>query len=167
MVFYASPGDRTPCVVVDWDGEDLRKSRFAVLLRRPSFSSLLLDAWAAFAFKSSLSVILRSLNVSASPWNGREWFKNKKIRLFLTNGEVSCAFLCIALCVQRCCAGDRKWNAGAVDDRLRARTKNPKPLPMDNGRGSNKRAKCKKKNQSSINLLIFGLGYVCHSAATG
>ena len=53
-VFYVSPGDRTPCVVVDCDGEDLRKSRFAVLLRRPSFSSLLLDAWAAFAFKSPL-----------------------------------------------------------------------------------------------------------------
>lgn len=41
-------------MVVDCDGEDLRKSRFAVLLRRPSFSSLLLDAWAAFAFKSPL-----------------------------------------------------------------------------------------------------------------
>lgn len=39
-----SPGDRTPCVVVDCDGEDLRKCRFVVLLRRPSFSSLLLDA---------------------------------------------------------------------------------------------------------------------------
>lgn len=49
-----SPGDRTPCVVVDCDGEDLRKSRFAVLLRRPSFSSLLLDAWAAFAVNSPL-----------------------------------------------------------------------------------------------------------------
>lgn len=53
-VFYVSPGDRTPCVVVDCDGEDLRKSRFAVLLRRPSFSSLLVDAWAAIAFKSPL-----------------------------------------------------------------------------------------------------------------
>ncbi len=51
-----SPEDRTPCVVVDCDGEDLRKSRFAVLLRRPSFSSLLLDAWAAFAFKSPFSL---------------------------------------------------------------------------------------------------------------
>lgn len=41
-------------MVADCDGEDLKKSRFAVLLRRPSFSSLLLDAWAAFAFKSPL-----------------------------------------------------------------------------------------------------------------
>lgn len=41
-------------MVADCDGEDLRKSRFAVQLRRPSFSSLLLDAWAAFAFKSPL-----------------------------------------------------------------------------------------------------------------
>lgn len=40
-VFYASLGDRTPYVAVDYDGEDLRKSRFAVLLRRPSFSGLL------------------------------------------------------------------------------------------------------------------------------
>lgn len=40
-VFYASRGDRTPYVAVDYDGEDLRKSRFAVLLRRPSFSGLL------------------------------------------------------------------------------------------------------------------------------
>lgn len=66
-----SPGDRTPCVVVDCDGEDLRKSRFAVLLRRPSFSSLLLDAWAAFAFKSplfpSFFFFLRSAAVKMSP----------------------------------------------------------------------------------------------------
>lgn len=41
-------------MAADCDGEDLKKSRFAVLLRRPSFSSLLLDAWAAFAFKSPL-----------------------------------------------------------------------------------------------------------------
>lgn len=69
-VFYVSPGDRTPCVVVDCDGEDLRKCRFVVLLRRPSFSSLLLDAWAAFAFKSPLSVFLRSVAVQMSPWRG-------------------------------------------------------------------------------------------------
>ena len=43
-------------MVVDCDDEDLKKSRFAVQLRRPSFSSLLLDAWAAFAFKSPRSV---------------------------------------------------------------------------------------------------------------
>lgn len=69
-VFYVSPGDRTPCVVVDCDGEDLRKSRFAVLLRRPSFSSLLLDAWAVIAFKSPLFpffFFLRSLTVQMSP----------------------------------------------------------------------------------------------------
>lgn len=39
-VSYASPGDRTPCVAADCDGEDLRKSRSAVLLRRPSFFRL-------------------------------------------------------------------------------------------------------------------------------
>lgn len=85
-VFYASPGDRTPCVVVDCDDEDLKKSRFAVQLRRPSFSSLLLDAWAAFAFKSPRSVFLRSVAVQMSPWRRRKRFRNCKIRLFLADG---------------------------------------------------------------------------------
>lgn len=84
-----SQGDRTPCVVVDCDGEDLRKSRFAVQLRRPSFSSLLVDARAAFALKSPLFpfIFLRSLTVQMSPWRRRARFRNWKIRLFLTNGE--------------------------------------------------------------------------------
>ncbi len=84
-----SPGDRTPCVVVDCDGEDLKKSRFVVLLRRPSFSSLLLDAWAAFAFKSPLFPFCfkRSVAVQMSPWRRRKRFRNWKIRLFLTDGE--------------------------------------------------------------------------------
>lgn len=83
-----SPGDRTPCVVVGCDGEDLRKSRFAVLLRRPSFSSLLLDAWAAFAFKSPLfPFFLRNVDVQMSPCRRQKRFRNWKIRLFLTDGE--------------------------------------------------------------------------------
>lgn len=117
-VFYVSPGDRTPCVVVDCDGEDLRKSRFAVLLRRPSFLSLLLDAWAAFAFKSPLffPFFLRSVAVKMSPWRRRKRFRNWKITpCFLRTGKVSCAFLRVAPCVQRCCTGrERKkgWSGG-------------------------------------------------------
>lgn len=77
-------------MVVDCDDEDLKKSRFAVLLRRPSFSSLLLDAWAAFAFNSPLFrfffFFLRSVVVQMSPWRRRKRFRNWKIRLFLADG---------------------------------------------------------------------------------
>lgn len=92
-VFYASPADRTPCVAADYDGEDLRKSRFAVLLRRPSFFKLARGCSGCVCALNPLTFLfffsLRSLNSAGeSVEEGESGLGNQKLRLFfLRTGE--------------------------------------------------------------------------------
>lgn len=125
-----SPGDRTPCVVVDCDGEDLRKSRFAVQLRRPSFSSLLLDAWAAFALKSPLFPFLTQLNRAAESLERAKAISElENTPVSYERGRLAARFSVVHRAYRDAAQGqkEKRWRSGRS---AQSEKKNPKPLPM-------------------------------------
>lgn len=128
-VFYASPADRTPCVAADCDGEDLRKSRFAVLLRRPSFFKLACGCSGCVCALNPLTFLfffsLRSLNSAGeSVEEGESGLGNQKLRLFFlrTGGRLAARFSVVHRAYRDAAQGTQKRgeNAGAADDRLGA-----------------------------------------------
>lgn len=161
-VFYASPADRTPCEAADCDGEDLRKSRFAVLLRRPSFFKLARGCSGCvcalnpltFSFLFFLTQLKQCRRVRGGR---REWFGESEITpVFLTNGgRLAARFSVVHRAYRDAAQGTQKrgGNAGAADDRLgamgeggeeinRSDFKKKNPVPM----------RCGARVKRSVNL---------------
>lgn len=133
-------------MAADCDGEDLRKSRFAVLLRRPSFFKLARGCSGCVCALNPLTFLffffsLRSLNSAGeSVEESESGLGNQKLRLFfLRTGErLAARFSVVHRAYRDAAQGTEKRgeNAGAADDRLGA---------MGEGREEINRSDFKKK----------------------